>query len=115
MSYMDKSNSISPVGNEDDAILLELNKLGSIKPILRVKDMIEYIWYKIVGAKKVATKFGNRVVLQLENYQLFLPTRYESLSEETISELNRNIYSVANKGKVLSTYNLEFYKKGAKS
>lgn len=93
---------------EDGAILLELNQLGTIKPILKVKDMMRDIHYKVFGARRVNTKYGSRVVLQLEKNQLFLPARYEKLSEGAILDLNQNKYNIVNKGQVLSTFNLEF-------
>lgn len=98
----------TPTTYEDSTIISELNQLGSIKPTLKIKDMMRDMQYRILGARKVNTKFGNRVLLQLETHQLFLPARYEQLSEEAILDLNENKYNIINKGQMLSTFNLEF-------
>lgn len=97
-----------PTTSEETAISMELNELGGFKPTLKVKDMMRGMRYKILGARKVTTKFGSRIVLDLEKHQLFLPSRYDRLSEEAVADLNKSKYCIVNKGPVLSTFILEF-------
>lgn len=104
-SYEEEESDSVPSENE---VSSELNHLGLIKPTLKVKDMVQDTHYRILGARKVSTKFGNRVVLDLENYQLFLPARYEKLSDKAVADLNENKYCIVNKGAVSSTFSLEF-------
>lgn len=103
-----EDSNATPLEDEDGTIISELNQLGIIKPTLKVKDMMRDIHYKVFGARRVNTKFGSRIVVHLEKYQIFLPARYGKLSEEAILDLNQNKYNIINKGPVLSTFNIEF-------
>lgn len=94
---------------QGETLLTKLNNCGS-KPILKVKEMIINKSYKVINARKCETKFGKRLVLDLEEYQLFMPSRFDRFTdEEALEEINqRENLHITNKGESGRTYNLEF-------
>ena len=65
--------------------------------------------YRILHVRRADTKYGVRVVLELEENQLFLPTRYDDLSDNILKAMNeqKNFY-LRNLGVIGKTYNLSF-------
>lgn len=103
-SSMDEA---APREEFDDSTLEELNAV-KLKKALRLKDMLLCCEYKILDAKRVNTKFGKRILLQLEDNALFLPQRYERLSDAVIEAMKTGKYSVRNNGECGATYDLCF-------
>lgn len=77
-----------------------LNKFNSykIKNILHIKDMEDLTKYTIVGAKRVTTKYGETVQLELEKNIMFLPTRYNGLSDAEIEALSGGAFVIQREG-----------------
>lgn len=62
--------------------------------------------YKICSASMCLSKFGFRLVLELDDYQLFMPTRFNTLNHVLINELANGGYTVTNTGAVGNSFNL---------
>lgn len=88
-------------------ILNQLNNCNN-KANIKVFDMVLYELYNIQSAKLCSSKLGLRVVLELNNYQLFLPTRFSTLSIEALREINKGGFKVTNIGPVGKTFNIIF-------
>lgn len=74
-------------------IMSEFSKLNQ-KSILKSSEMVTDYSYKILKARRVKTKFGNKVLLELENNILFLPARFNKISDEVITNLSLGAYMV---------------------
>lgn len=79
---------------ETNSDIEELNSFN-FKPLLRLKDMELHREYRVINAAKPMTRFGPRIVLELEDYQLFLPERYSKLSEAVFKKFQEGKYFVA--------------------
>lgn len=66
----------------------------SFKKIIRVKEMNENEEYIICGAYRTQTKYGERIVLKLDDAILYLPSRFLSLGEGDVKELGSGTYSI---------------------
>lgn len=90
-------------------VLGELNSNQvQYKPTRKMADMEINTPYKIYSARRCLTKFGERVILDLGDYQMFLPPRYAKTTEQSINQLNEQRFSVINKGSVGKTFHLSF-------
>lgn len=93
-----------------DAILSKLNS-NLFKPVIRLQDMVFNDPYKIQLIKKVQTqKYGQRIVVELEEFQVYLPNRYTlSLDDNTMDFMNSDgRFFLTNTGNVGSSSNLYF-------
>lgn len=88
-------------------VLKQLNSCNH-KANIKVSDMVQYELYNIHSAKLCSSKFGLRVVLELKNYQLFLPTRFSTLRVEALREISKGGFKVSNIGPVGNTFNIIF-------
>lgn len=62
--------------------------------------------YTILNAKRIVTKYGPTVRLEFESNVMFLPTRYNALSDEEVNELSTEPYYVCRRGdQSLTLYN----------
>lgn len=50
--------------------------------------------YTISGAYKTTTKYGEKIVLKLDDAILYLPSRFLSLGEDAIKQLNEGTYGI---------------------
>lgn len=50
--------------------------------------------YHIVKAAKIKIKFGECVRVEVENHVIFLPTRYNLLTEEELADLSSGNYHI---------------------
>lgn len=89
-------------------IQMKLDSVEILKPIIKTADMKINREYKIVAARKASTKYGMKTVLELEDYQLFLPSKYSTLDDKVIKSLNSSIYNVKNLGKNGNSYKFNF-------
>ena len=60
------------------------------KPLLCISDLDSSMQYKIASAKRVKTKYGNRIILELESHKLFLPAKFEELTDEDLDNINKS-------------------------
>lgn len=91
------NNSSKGAWDADFKALDELTSLA-FKPILTIKDMIPNNPLKILSAKKVKTQYGERLVLELEKYQMYLPPRFVNISEATFNRINEGDFCITNNG-----------------
>lgn len=105
MSFPSLADNIS----EDFNTLEELNSFN-VKPILPIKDMELYNAYKILNCKKTQTKYGEKLRLNLEDYYLFLPERYNGLSLKTIEKINEGGYFISYQGSIGNLAKFQFSK-----
>lgn len=73
-----------------------INKFNGMnnKTILHIKEMENLKNYPVLKAAKVKTKYGDSIQVEIEEHVIFLPTRYNSLTEEDISELSSGNYLI---------------------
>lgn len=98
-------------GNLND-VFISLEELNACnyKPLLKVKEMEPLKAYSILSCGKVSTRFGQRVVLELEDHQMFLPQRFNNISTNTIEKLNEGGFLITCQGTSINSYNLIFSK-----
>lgn len=59
-----------------------------------MKDMKPNMDYNITGAYKTTTKYGEKIVLKLDDAILYLPTRFLTLGDDAIKELSEGAYAI---------------------
>lgn len=64
-----------------------LNNLAVGFECTKISDLIIGEKYIIKDAKLISTKYGPRVLLTLEDRNVFLPQRFQSVSSEQISSM----------------------------
>ena len=76
---------------------------------LSLKDMENNIEYKIAAAYKISGKFGDNVALKINNKILYLPKRFNVLTDACIQHINNGTFSITKIpfGNDDSRYNLE--------
>lgn len=74
--------------------LVNLFNSFNYKKIMRVKEMDDSQEYIINGAYRTHTKYGERIVLKLDDAILYLPSRFLSLGDEEVKELGCGGYSI---------------------
>lgn len=88
-----------------------LNLLNSYryKAFIKIADLEQNVAHKIYGARRISTKFGERVVLELQKHQMFLPARFDKLTAEVLEKINieGNFY-LTNQGPAGASYDLIF-------
>lgn len=65
------------------------------KRIITIKEMDENRDYVISGAYRTQTKYGERIVLKLDDAILYLPSRFLALREEDVKELGCGGYTIS--------------------
>lgn len=80
--------------------LNEINESGvpATKPLIKVKDLEQNIKYPIVKAKIVNTKFGESVLLDLEEVSCFLPKRATDAFKNQIDKFVSRKYGLIFRG-----------------
>lgn len=80
--------------------LQALNQQALIKhkPIRKIKELTLNAPYKILSAKTVKGKFGKVVLLELEEYAVFLPNRMTEVFKGKESLFLNERYSIVYKG-----------------
>lgn len=88
---------------------LDIINAYGFKPYFKVCDMVQHSAYKIYGIRKIPTKYGDRVIVELQNNQMFLPARYGSLPVNVLEDIKQqdNFY-VSNLGPIGDSFNLVF-------
>lgn len=77
-----------------------VNKFNSYntKSIIHIKDLDDSIKYNILKAKRVTTKYGATIQLELENNIMYLPNRYNALTDNEIKDLSSEKFQIQRKG-----------------
>lgn len=81
--------------------LESLNHLGLIdeeKAVEKLKDLKVGEKHKIISAKRVSTRYGPTILLELENAVTFLPKRFAEISKEDLENFNSGLYYVVFEG-----------------
>lgn len=65
----------------------ELNEIVA-KPFIKVSEMEFGRHYKVIKAARCSTKFGEKVTLEFENEKIFMPSRYDKLSDAALERIN---------------------------
>ena len=69
--------------------LQKLNSIAQIKQLYKISELDPEVRYRIEHIKKVTTRFGDRVIVELEgNIYCYLPTR---ISAELLSNGERGL------------------------
>lgn len=95
---------------ENDAALEDLKILEVQKPLLKVNEMTINKSYRILKARRVNTQYGERVIVELEKKQVFLPSRYDAMRDSTLVSLCSGQYCMINKGVKGRSCEIEFMK-----
>lgn len=90
--------------------MFAVNRLNACnyKRNIKAFEMIIGESYQICSATMCSSKYGMRIILELNDYQLFLPTRFNTISIAVLQELNNQTYKVTNLGPMGTSYNLVF-------
>lgn len=78
-------------------ILNKFNILSS-KSLIHIKDLETSKRYPVMNVQRVITKYGSTLKVELENNIIFLPNRYNSLTDEDINELSFGGYQMYREG-----------------
>lgn len=79
--------------NTNDELISTFNKLNA-RQRLSVKDMVPLEEYLITGAERITTKYGETVVIELGTSILYLPRRFNSLTDKEIEQLSKGSYLI---------------------
>lgn len=87
----------------------ELNNMVS-KPYIKVSDMEFGRQYKVLNVSRCTTKFGPKVSLELEDARIFLPSRYDKITDAALEGLNMegNLYITNEGGNGRKSFSLRF-------
>lgn len=77
-----------------------INKFNSLnkKTLIHIKDLQEATKYEVKNAKRVTSKYGTTVQIELENNIMYLPNRYNALSDDDVMELATGVYYICKQG-----------------
>lgn len=78
--------------NED---IISVFNSHNLKNIHKLKDMIVNKAYLIDGAYRTTTKYGDSVVLQLEDGLLYLPKRYNLLGNDVLDKITDGAFTIS--------------------
>lgn len=70
----------------------EINTAGQIEkflPTMKIIELDEIQTYKVNKIKKNRNTFGNRIILQSNKFQYFLPMRYSKISDDAFLKINK--------------------------
>lgn len=78
---------------KDIDVLNCLNNIG-FKPILSLNNMEIFKKYQILAARRQNTRYGEKILLELEDYSFFLPSKYNELKDEFLTRITtqQNFY-----------------------
>lgn len=67
-----------------------LNGIGLLetKDIRKLSELSTEIKYRVYNLQTIETLYGRRVVAELTNFSVFLPSRFTKLTNEQIEEYN---------------------------
>lgn len=70
--------------------LQQLNKLGAQAGLetRRLKDLPVNQPFPVENLQRIETRFGSRIVCQCQEFLVFLPSRFASISDEALTALN---------------------------
>lgn len=76
--------------------LQELNNIGagkSFKKTVKISELLINSWYSVTDARHIKTKFGQRVIITLNNeLSIFLPPRFENISAEQVKDMKKTFF-----------------------
>ena len=79
-------------------LLQKFNSLNCKKSLIHLKDLQLSKKYIVINAKRIETKYGFMIQIELENAFMFLPYRFNVLSDDDIHELTSGLYYVYREG-----------------
>lgn len=74
--------------------------------IKKINTLNPDVKYKIYDIRGVDTLYGRKVLVELDNFNTFLPTRFSKLTEEQLQEYNKKNLCLRYLGKKDIGYNL---------
>lgn len=80
--------------NTNADLISIFNKLN-MKQTLCIKDMVDLEEYNITGAERVTTKYGEVIVLELGTNLLYLPKRFNSLTDKDVESFSSGLYLIS--------------------
>ena len=78
-------------------LITKFNNLNK-KTLIHIKELKDSTKYTVKNAKRVTSKYGTTIQIELENNIMFLPNRYNTLSDDDIIELASGIYCICKQG-----------------
>lgn len=87
-----------------------INKKFSIVevPTIKMSEVEQRKNFKIKCLKRVATKYGGRIVLETSEFKVFLPIRYKTLTDKEIKILSSGSFVFINDGEIGKSYKIRF-------
>lgn len=88
------------------------NEVAVHKELRGLETLVEGTKYKIIHLKRMNTKFGPRILVEFEEFNIFLGQRFNKISDEDLQKANdhakaASVYIQSN-GKVGSAINIQF-------
>ncbi|GLV33351.1 hypothetical protein CBL_20099, partial [Carabus blaptoides fortunei] len=68
----------------------ELNSIGQLeaeKPIAKIKDLALGVQHKVYKCRRVTTRYGPTILLELESSAVFLPKRFAEITDQQVADL----------------------------
>lgn len=96
-------------------ILKELNNIKNIqtegfkKQCLRLSDIPLNQQMRILKAERKDTMFGPKIMLEVEEHVLFLPKRYNELSDKALEAMGKGSFTLEKKCMAGNRIDFEFY------
>lgn len=84
-----------------ETIFEELNQLAqgeTFLPTRKLNELKQSHPYRIQGVKSVKTKYGERIILILQEFQIFLPDRFRKMTTAQKDALNDGSWEVTYNG-----------------
>lgn len=80
-------------GQEGSSTLQSINNVGLLiqKDVVPLKDLQVGRLYPFVEVRPVETQHGRSIVVELEEFQVYLPKRFSTMSEHNIALLNADV------------------------
>lgn len=86
---------IESVKMSSNAEIISSFNFLNMKKIISIKEMIPHKEYAIDGSYRTKTKYGDSVVLKLEDQILYLPKRYNSLGDDLVQRLSDGAFTIS--------------------
>lgn len=81
-----------------------------IRSILSVNNMVMNHHYIVCQIKKCKTRFGDKIQIVTDNHLIYLPQRFNNLSDAALEEINSNDFALIKTPGDGKNYNLKLEK-----
>lgn len=101
------------ISDNDDMALDAINNLNNpekYKAVMKLSALGENRKFRILEARRMKSRYGLRLIVELSDCQVFLPQRFSSISDKHLKLLNNQNIFLVYKGPIGQTSKIEFVK-----